>query len=50
MKDAEFKAEYRKLKPRYDVISIIEARTSQKHDTRRTGAPGGNTKIEYIPA
>ncbi len=31
MKDEEFKAEYEKLKPRYDVISqIIEARTSQK--------------------
>lgn len=30
MKDEEFKAEYEKLKPRYDVISqIIEARTSQ---------------------
>ncbi len=30
MKDKEFKAEYEKLKPRYDVISqIIEARTSQ---------------------
>lgn len=30
MKDDEFKAEYEKLKPRYDVISqIIEARTSQ---------------------
>jgi DNA-binding XRE family transcriptional regulator len=30
MKDAEFKAEYERLKPRYDVISqIIEARTSQ---------------------
>ena len=28
MKDDEFKAEYEKLKPRYDVISqIIEART-----------------------
>ncbi|HEY5466182.1 MAG TPA: helix-turn-helix transcriptional regulator [Clostridia bacterium] len=30
MKDEEFKMEYEKLKPRYDVISqIIEARTSQ---------------------
>jgi len=30
MKDEEFKAEYEKLKPRYEVISqIIEARTSQ---------------------
>ena len=30
MKDDEFKAEYEKLKPRYDVISqIIELRTSQ---------------------
>ncbi len=30
MKDVEFKAEYEKLKPRYDVISqIIEARTGQ---------------------
>lgn len=30
MKDEVFKAEYEKLKPRYDVISqIIEARTSQ---------------------
>jgi hypothetical protein len=30
MKDEEFKAEYEKLKPRYDVISqIIEARISQ---------------------
>ncbi len=30
MKDEEFKAEYEKLKLRYDVISqIIEARTSQ---------------------
>jgi DNA-binding XRE family transcriptional regulator len=30
MKDEEFKTEYEKLKPRYDVISqIIEARTSQ---------------------
>ena len=30
MKDAEFKAEYDKLKPRYDVISqIIEERTKQ---------------------
>ncbi|HAG10833.1 MAG TPA: transcriptional regulator [Desulfotomaculum sp.] len=30
MKDEELKAEYEKLKPRYDVISqIIEARTSQ---------------------
>lgn len=29
-KDEEFKTEYEKLKPRYDVISqIIEARTSQ---------------------
>lgn len=30
MKDDEFKAEYEKLKPRYDVISqIIEARDNQ---------------------
>ena len=30
MKDAEFKQEYEKLSPRYDVISqIIEARASQ---------------------
>ena len=30
MKDEEFKAEYEKLKPRYDLIlQIIEARTSQ---------------------
>ena len=30
MKDEEFKVEYEKLKPRYDIISqIIEARTSQ---------------------
>ena len=30
MKDEEFKTEYEKLKPRYDVISqIIEARTNQ---------------------
>jgi len=30
MKDEEFKTEYEKLKPRYDIISqIIEARTSQ---------------------
>ena len=30
MKNEEFKAEYEKLKPRYDVISqIIEVRTSQ---------------------
>lgn len=30
MKDEKFKAEYEKLKPRYEVISqIIEARTSQ---------------------
>lgn len=30
MKDEEFKSEYEKLKPRYDVISqIIEARSSQ---------------------
>ncbi len=30
MKDEEFKEEYEKLKPRYEVISqIIEARTSQ---------------------
>ncbi len=30
MKDGEFKTEYEKLKPRYDVISqIIEARISQ---------------------
>lgn len=30
MKDNEFKTEYEKLKPRYDVISqIIEARTRQ---------------------
>ena len=30
MKDDEFKAEYEKLKPRYDVISqIIEARASE---------------------
>lgn len=30
MKDKEFKAEYEKLKPRYDVISqITEERTSQ---------------------
>ena len=30
MKDGEFKKEYEKLKPRYDVISqIIEARASQ---------------------
>ena len=30
MKDEEFKTEYEKLKPRYDVISqIIEARASQ---------------------
>ena len=31
MKDAEFKAEYEKLKPRYDVISqIIDARNKMK--------------------
>ena len=31
MRDEEFKTEYEKLKPRYDVISqIIEARTSQE--------------------
>jgi len=30
MKDEEFKAEYEKLKPRYDLLSqIIEARTAQ---------------------
>lgn len=30
MKDEEFKAEYEKLKPRYDIISqIIEARAEQ---------------------
>lgn len=30
MKDAEFKSEYEKLKPRYDIVSqIIEARKSQ---------------------
>ena len=30
MKDSEFKAEYEKLKPRYDVISqIIEARANE---------------------
>jgi len=30
MKDEQFKTEYEKLKPRYDIISqIIEARTSQ---------------------
>jgi predicted transcriptional regulator len=30
MKDAEFKAEYEKLKPRYEIISeIIKARTEQ---------------------
>ena len=30
MKDAEFKAEYEKLKPRYDIISqIIEERAKQ---------------------
>jgi DNA-binding XRE family transcriptional regulator len=30
MKDSEFKTEYERLKPRYDLISqIIEARTSQ---------------------
>lgn len=30
MRDEDFKAEYEKLKPRYDVISqIIEVRTSQ---------------------
>ncbi len=30
MKDAEFKAEYEKLKPRYDVVSqIIEERSKQ---------------------
>lgn len=31
MKDEEFKAEYEKLKPRYDIISqIIEERSKQK--------------------
>ncbi len=31
MKDEEFKSEYEKLKPRYDVISqIIEERSKQK--------------------
>lgn len=30
MKDQEFKSEYEKLKPRYDIISqLIDARTSQ---------------------
>lgn len=30
MKDSEFKSEYEKLKPRYDIISeLIEARTNQ---------------------
>ncbi len=30
MKDEEFKAEYEKLKPRYDLLSqIIEARAAQ---------------------
>ena len=40
MKDEEFKSEYEKLKPRYDVIS---------QNARGIGAEGGYSKIKHIP-
>ena len=47
MKDEEFKAEYEKLKPRYDIISqIIEARAdnniTQRELALRTGTQKSN--------
>jgi len=50
MKDDEFKLEYEKLKPRYDVISqIIEAR-AREGLTQEDLAFRGDAKIQYQQA
>ena len=45
MKDSEFKAEYEKLKPRYEVISsIIKARTEQNMTQEELALRSGTQK------
>ncbi len=45
MKDEEFKAEYEKLKPRYDVLSqIIDARASQNMTQEELAQLAGTQK------
>ena len=45
MKDEEFKAEYEKLKPRYDIISqIIEARADNNITQRELALLTGTQK------